>query len=48
MSTAIGEREVGLFMNALDDVLTECRNFPVQCETLEIILCARRLAQDVR
>jgi len=24
----IGEREVEMFVNALDDVLTECRKFP--------------------
>jgi hypothetical protein len=24
----IGEREVDMFVNALDDVLTECRRFP--------------------
>ena len=24
----IGEREVDMFVNALDDVLTECRKFP--------------------
>jgi hypothetical protein len=24
----IGEREIEMFVNALDDVLTECRKFP--------------------
>ncbi len=24
----IGEKEVGMFVNALDEVLTECRKFP--------------------
>jgi acetylornithine/succinyldiaminopimelate/putrescine aminotransferase len=39
----IGEREIDMFVNALDDVLTECRNFRGRCGSLETISSKPRL-----
>ena len=41
----IGEKEVDMFVNALDDVLTECRKFRDRCGRLEIISSKPRLVQ---
>jgi hypothetical protein len=44
----IGEREIDMFVNALDDVLTECRKFPGRCGSLETISSKPRLDRGAR
>ena len=44
----IGEREIDLFVTALDDVLTDCRKFPGPMWELGNNFCARRARLEAR